>query len=473
MSSPFFDSIKLKLIVFFLGVFSVVFMTLGFFLYFELKEIVIGSVDSHMHSEITLLAGILSKEVEHGHVEEGIYEITEAASGEYATKLSGHYYQLVGSDGTILGQSPSLKLADIALPIPEPSYEPVFDGEIKWFKEEALRQVHQTFTFIQMDGVPIDITFQTADSLTESYYVLRSFRNIILIVMPIIFLIATVGIYYITSWALSNLTIFSTQVGRITASNLNERIQDDRLDMELKPLAKSFNTMLGHLEAAFLRQREFLSDASHELRTPTSVIKSLCDVTLRKPRSVVEYKEALGSINDASKKMGGIIERILQVSRLESKTFQMNMERVELSLILRDVVTLITPSAEERRVKISLEDWSGTVIGDHKRLTEAFVNVIENAVKYTPSNGSVSVSIDDTSKYAVVNVKDTGIGISDEDKDVIFERFYRVDKSRETVPGTGLGLSIVKAIIEAHHGKIEVESKVGRGTCFKISLLKQ
>ena len=116
----------------------------------------------------------------------------------------------------------------------------------------------------------------------------------------------------------------------------------------------------------------------------------------------------------------------------------------------------------------------GTVIGDHERLTEAFVNIIENAVKYTVRTAvSVSISIDDTSQYAIVNVTDTGIGISDEDRDVIFERFYRVDKSRETVPGTGLGLSIVKAIIEAHHGKLEVESEEGKGSCFKVYLLKQ
>jgi heavy metal sensor kinase len=473
MSSPFFDSIKLKLIVFFFGVFSVVFTTLGFFLYYELKEIVIGSVDAHMHSEITLLAGILTKEVEHGHVEEGIYEITEAASGEYAAPLSGHYYQLVDSKGKVLGRSPSLNLVDEFLPIVEPSYEPVYDGMIVGPNGLMLRQVHQTFTFMQIDEESVDITFQTADSLNESLYLLRSFRNIILIIMPIIFLIAIVGIYYITGWALLNLNLFSSQVGRITAHNLNERVTEDRLDLELKPLARSFNAMLGHLEAAFLRQREFLSDASHELRTPTSVIKSLCDVTLRKPREVGEYKEALGSINDASKKMGGIIERILQASRLESKTFQLNMEKVELTEILREVVKLITPSAEERGVVLSLEDWTGTVIGDHERLTEAFINIVENAVKYSVSGGSVSVSIDDTSQYAVVNVIDTGIGISDEDKDVIFERFYRVDKSRESVPGTGLGLSIVKAIIEAHHGKLEVESEEGKGSCFKVFLLKQ
>ena len=473
MSSTFFDSIKLKLIVFFIGVFSVVFTTLGFFLYFELKEIVIGSVDAHMHSEITLLAGILTKEVEHGHVEEGIYEITEAASGAYAAKLSGHYYQLVAMDGEVMGRSPSLHLAEEFLPIVEPSFDPVYAGEIKGPGGTILRQVSQTFTFMQMGDEPIDITFQTADSLEESFYVLRSFRNIILIAMPLIFLIVILGVYHITGFALGTLNIFSSQVGRITARNLNERIEENNLDLELKPLAKSFNTMLGHLEAAFLRQREFLSDASHELRTPTSVIKSLCDVTLRKPRDASEYKEAIGSINDASKKMAGIIERILQASRLESKTFQMNMQKVELSDILRDIVTLITPAAEERGVKITLEQWRGTVIGDHERLTEALINIVENAVKYTTSGGAVSVSVDDTSQYAVVNVKDTGIGISSEDREVIFERFYRVDKSRESVPGTGLGLSIVKAIIEAHHGKIEVESKEGKGSCFKVYLLKQ
>ncbi len=473
MSSSFFDSIKLKLIVFFLGVFSVVFTTLGFFLYFELKEIVIGSVDAHMYSEITLLAGILSKEVEHGHVEEGIYEITEAASGEYATKLSGHYYQLVDSDGNVMGRSPSLKLAEEFLPIVEPSFEPVYGDEIKGPNGEVLRQVSQTFTFVQMGDEPIDITFQTADSMEESIYVLGSFRNIILIAMPIIFLISIFGIYYITGWALRTLNLFSDQVGRITASNLNERVEEDKLDLELKPLAKSFNVMLGHLEAAFLRQREFLSDASHELRTPTSVIKSLCDVTLRKPRGTDEYKEAIGSINYASKKMAGIIERILQASRLESKTFQMNMERVELFEILKDIVSLITPSAEERGVSVNLEQWQGTVLGDHERLTEALVNIVENAVKYTPDGGSVTISVDDTSQYAVVNIKDTGIGISEEDMEVIFERFYRVDKSREAVPGTGLGLSIVKAIIEAHHGKLEVTSEKGKGSCFKVFLLKQ
>lgn len=468
-----FDSIKVKLIVFFLGIFSVLFASLGFFLYFELKEIVFGSVDSHMYSEITLLAGILSKEVEHGHVEEGIYEITEAASGEYATRLSGHYYQLVDSNGDVMGRSPSLKLAEEFLPIAEISFEPVYGGIITGPGGIKLRQVSQTFNFVEMDNKSIDITFQAADSMEEPLYVLGSFRNIILIVMPAIFFISIFGIYYITGWALQTLNLFSGQVRRITARNLNERVAEDKLDIELKPLAKSFNVMLGHLESAFLRQREFLSDASHELRTPTSVIKSLCDVTLRKPRETEEYKEAIGSINDASKKMAGIIERILQASRLESKTFQMNMERVELYEILKDTVSLIIPSAEERGVSVHLEQWSGTVLGDHERLTEALVNIIENAVKYTPNGGSVTVSVDDTARYAIVNIKDTGIGISEEDMEVIFERFYRVDKSREAVPGTGLGLSIVKAIIEAHHGKLEVTSEKGKGSCFKVFLLKQ
>ena len=470
-----FDSIKLKLIVFFLAIFSVVFTTLGFFLYYELKEIVFGSVDAHMHSEITLLAGILSKEVEHGHIEEGIYEITEAASGEYATKLSGHYYQLVDSEGNIIGRSPSLALAGEELPITEKSFEPVYGHTVIGPGNLPLRVVSQTFTFMELGGEYIDVTFQAADSMEDSFYLLRSFRNIILIVLPVIFLISIVGIYYITSWALRTVNVFSGKVGRITARSLNERIEEEEVDLELKPLARSFNTMLGHLETAFLRQKEFLSDASHELRTPTSVIKSLCDVTLRRPRNAGEYKEALGTINNTSKKMAEIIERILQASRLESKTFQMNMENVELPGLLTDIVELIRPTAEERGVELRLEEWHGhgTVIGDRERLIEAFVNIIENAVKYTATGGSVTVGVIDTSRYEVVRVADTGIGISDEDRDVIFERFYRVDKSREKVPGTGLGLSIVKAIIEAHHGKIEVESEEGKGTTFKVFLLKE
>jgi heavy metal sensor kinase len=470
-----FDSIKLKLIVFFLAVFSVVFTTLGFFLYFELREIVHGSVDEHMYSEITLLAGILSKEVEHGHIEEGIYEITEAASGEYATALSGHYYQLVDKDGNIIGRSPSLALADESLPLVERSFEVVYGDLLAGPGNVPLRTISQTFNFTLLDGESMEITFQAADSMEDSYYVLTSFRNIILIVLPVIFLISIVGIYYITSWALRPVNAFSEKVGRITARSLNERIGEKDLDLELKPLAKSFNVMMGHLETAFLRQREFLSDASHELRTPTSVIKSICDVTLRRPRHDEEYKEALGSINNTSKKMAGIIERILQASRLESKTFQMNMEKVELPGLLTDIVKLIRPTAEERGVELKLEEWHGhgTVIGDRERLTEAFVNIIENGVKYTGEGGSVIVGVDDTSQYEVVRITDTGIGISSEDRDVIFERFYRVDKSREAVPGTGLGLSIVKAIIEAHHGKIEVESEEGKGTTFKVSLLKE
>ncbi|MEE9543624.1 MAG: ATP-binding protein [Thermodesulfobacteriota bacterium] len=470
-----FDSIKLKLIIFFLAVFSVVFTTLGFFLYFELREIVFGSVDDHMYSEITLLAGILSKEVEHGHIEEGIYEITEAASGEYAHKLSGHYYQLVDNDGNVIGRSPSLKLADESLPIVEKSEGPIYGDILVGPNNLPLRVVSQTFTFMEMDGKYMEVTFQAADSMEESFYVLKSFRNIILIVLPLIFLISIVGIYYITSWALRTVNAFSEKVGRITARNLNERIEEGEVDLELKPLARSFNTMLGHLETAFLRQREFLSDASHELRTPTSVIKSLCDVTLRRERNDAEYKEALGTIDKTSMKMAEIIERILQASRLESKTFQMNMENVELPGLLTDIVDLIRPTAEQRGVELKLEEWHGhgMVIGDRERLTEAFVNIIENAVKYTASGGSVTVGVDDTSQYEVVRITDTGIGISSEDRDVIFERFYRVDKSREAVPGTGLGLSIVKAIIEAHHGKIDVESEEGKGTTFKVSLLKE
>ncbi len=467
-----FGSIKLKLITWFLAVFTLVFVALGLFLHYELKEIVVGSVDDHLYSEITLLAGILAKEVEHGHVEEGLYEITEAASGEYAVSLSGHYYQIVDTTGKVLGRSPSLTLGDVSLPIP-PISKDVIHINIKGpLSDIPHRSVSQTFTF-DVVGEELDLTFQAADSLEPSYYVLRSFRNMILIALPILFLISIAGLYYITRYALLPLGIFSNKIGLITARSLNERVGEKDIDAELVPIAKSFNTMLSRLEKAFTRQREFLSDASHELRTPTAVIKSHCDITLRRDRSEDEYRDALGTIMKTSTKMTAIIERIIEVSRFESKIFHLKVVKLNLMDVLREAVALIEPFAHEQGVTLTLCDLDELhILADRERVSEVFVNIIENAVKYNRQGGKVDIAVNSIEDYVCVSVSDNGIGLHEDEKDKIFERFYRVDKSRGSVPGSGLGLPIVKAIVESHRGKIEVESEPDEGTTFKICLLK-
>ncbi len=459
------DSIKLKLITWFLVVFTIIFTSLGFFLYYELKGIVIESVDEHLHSEVTFLAGILASEAEQGHIEEGVAEITRAASGSYKVALSGHYYQIV-DNGDAIGRSPSLFLADKSLRIPpEVPFEPLYETN-EGPTEGEHRMVSQAFEF---SGHVV--TFQASDSLDETYRILRSFRNIILIALPLIYLLAVSGIYFISRFALKTLNVFSKQVGQITARSLGERVEEENIDDELRPVAKSFNTMLGRLEKSFARQREFLSDASHELRTPTSVIKSRCDVTLRRERSAEEYRSAIVTIKETSARMTSIIERILDASRIESKIFSMKMARVDLSEIVSEAVKLIEPSATDSDISIHFTPSGPSMIrGDRERISEVFVNFIENAVKYNRHGGSVEIGMSSEENFAVVTVADTGIGVPEDEKERIFERFYRVDKSREMVPGTGLGLSIVKAIVESHRGRIEFDSVFGKGSTFKVYL---
>jgi len=451
------NSIKSKLILWFLSVFSILFLGLGIFLYYELKDIAIGSVDSHLHSETQLIASLI--EVEHGEVE---LELKGAAIGDYALPFSGHYYQIVSSDNNIIVKSPSL--IDKSLPFATEKISQALT--ILGPKGEDLRLMNHP---VQLStGI---VMIQAAESLEDIYRLLRSFRNIIIVTFPILFILSGAGIMIITGMSLKTLNIFSRKVSAITEKNLNERIEEKDVDKELKLLATSFNNMMARIEDAFIKQRQFLSDASHELRTPTSVIKSYCDVTLKKERNKNEYEEALTVIRDASERMALLIQKILDVARFESKNVLLKKEIVDIGQILSNAYKLMRPLANEKGIEILLQDGKEmNISGDRERLAELFINLLDNAIKYNKKDGRVVLSSTVKDGFAVITISDTGIGIPAEHFNKIFDRFYRIDKSRGSVSGTGLGLSIVKAIVDAHGGKIEVKSKAGEGSEFKIML---
>ncbi|MBI5892823.1 MAG: GHKL domain-containing protein [Deltaproteobacteria bacterium] len=452
-----FNSIKSKLFLWFLVVFSILFLGLGIFLYYKLEDIAVGSIDNHLHAETQLLASLL--DVEENRIE---WELEKAQVGDYTVPFSGHYYQIALSNQVIIAKSPSL--ANESLPLPLEKTARILT--IKGPKGEPLRLMNYPVRFPTRT-----IIIQAADSLADTYSLLRSFKTIILIILPVTFIISSIGVIMITSLSLRTLSGFSNRVSRITEKNLNERIEEKGVDKELLPLAASFNNMMTRIEDAFIKQRQFLSDASHELRTPTSVIKSYCDVTLKKERNKNEYEEALNVIRDASERMALLIQKILDISRLETKDILLKKEVIDIGAILNNVYKLMLPIAEENNIEILLNNGKKVdVSGDRERLTELFINLIDNAIKYNKKGGKVIISSEMENGFIIITISDTGIGISDEHLDKIFDRFYRVDKSRGEVSGAGLGLSIVKAIIDAHNGKIEVKSRTGEGSEFKIML---
>ncbi|TAN62570.1 HAMP domain-containing protein [bacterium] len=463
-----FNSIKIKLVVWFLAVFSIVFIGLEVFMYYKLESVVVSLVDDHLKSTTNSLANLLTVEDEHGQIAMGLAEVAQATTGDYAEKLSGHYYQIYNQAGQILVRSPSLSLAGASLPVSQESMTPLYDSVVGPENRE-MRMITQSFKYSSM-GV---LTFQAAESLDQTNRLMKSFKDIVMIIFPAIFIICTVGVLVITNWALRSLRAFTAKISQITEENLSDRVDEKGMATELEPLALSFNTMLSQLEGSFARQKQFLSNASHELRTPTSIIKSFCDVMLTRERNTEDYKEAIRKIGDTVNRMCDIINRLLVVSRFDTKGIEVKSARIDLKDILKDVLKLIEPSAVAKAVNIGLSGGNIIIRGDREGLTEVFSNIIENAIKYNRSGGSVDITVGEDNGNAVITVEDTGIGISAGETDKIFDRFYRVEASRTVTVGSGLGLSIVRTVVEAHGGKIDVKSEVGKGSVFTITLPKK
>ncbi len=463
-----FNSIKLRLALLFLLIFSLVFAGLEFFQYRELKSAGLHLVDDHLRSSNQTLANILTIEESHGQIKDELQELNQTATGEYAMKLSGHYYQITAASGPeALARSPSLSLAGAHLPFLQPSAEPRYDT-ITGPDGQTLRMITQNYRF--RAGV---LVFQTAESLDDVSRLASSFRDLGIVIYPVLIIICGIAVFIISSWALHPIKAFSAKLSRITEANLGERVEEKGLAAEIKPLAADFNTMMGRLEASFTRHKQFLSDASHELRTPTSIIKSFCDVTLGRARSADDYRDAIRKISDTVNRMCGIINRILVISRLDSLGMRFSPSRVDLPETLKDVVRLIGPVAAGKGVAITLERGNASVRGDREGLIEVFTNLVENAVKYNRQGGSVHITAAEEAGAAVVTVRDTGIGIPADEINNIFDRFYRVDASRSQTVGSGLGLSIVRSIVEFHGGSIDVKSAVGTGSEFTIRLPKE
>ncbi len=460
-----FNSIKIKLVVLFIAVFSFFFAGIEVFLYYELEGLVVNLADEHLKSEVETLANmIIVEEEQHAELAAELLELASAATGVYAEKLSGHYYQIVSPDGTVIVRSPSLSKADASLPVvpgsQTPDYRTVIGPD-----NAPLRLI--TRTYVLAGGA---MTFQAADSLADTYRLLSSFRNVVLALFPVAFALCGIGVFIVTGFALKPLKDFSSGIDRVTGENLNERIEEKGLAMELKPLANDFNTMLGRLEESFSRQKQFLSNASHELRTPTTIIKSLCDVTLGRERTAEHYREAIARIKESVDRMCELIDRTLVISRLDTRSAQLKHEKIDLMDVMKNVIRIIEPSAERKSIAISLSGAPAVVKADREGLIQVFTNIVENAIKYNVQDGRIDIGITGGNGMAKVRVEDTGTGIPAGEMDRIFDRFYRVDATRNVTVGSGLGLSIVRSIVEAHGGRVEVESEPGKGSVFTVCL---
>jgi heavy metal sensor kinase len=293
----------------------------------------------------------------------------------------------------------------------------------------------------------------------------------LVIAVPLALAVAAGGGIFLARRALKPVDKIAQTAQEIEENDLSQRINVHTKD-ELGRLAATLNEMIGRLQGAFQRQKQFTSDASHELRAPLAVIEAESSLALQKERPPSDYRQSLETISQEARQMSSLIQQLLILARADAGKEQWDFTEVDLGKLTTNLSTDIEVLCQEKGLNFQLGQPQDLVVrGDEARLRELFMNLLDNAIIYTPSPGTVSVSLRREGQMAVVAIKDTGVGIPAEDIPFIFERFYRVDKSRSRADGgIGLGLAICQHIAEAHGGKIEVESQVGVGSTFSVWL---
>lgn len=318
-----------------------------------------------------------------------------------------------------------------------------------------------------------DYDLEVAASTQQFDRSLERFRELLYALAPLFLLLAAIGGHLLSRRALAPVDQLTHAARSIGAQDLSQRLLVPHTGDELERLAGTLNEMLGRLEAAFQRVTQFTADASHELRTPVSVMRTNAEITLRKPRSEAEYREALSRILDESEKVSRMIEQLLLLARADSASGLLPMTRNNLAIAFENACREARILAEAKHLGFSesLPESPLWVQGDPGSLERLFMILLDNAVKYTASGGKIEVRLGSDDGFAIAEIRDTGTGIAPEDTSRVFDRFYRADRSRSRESGgTGLGLAIGKWIAEAHRGEIRVESALGKGSTFQVRI---
>ena len=322
-----------------------------------------------------------------------------------------------------------------------------------------------------LENDKVEYIVQVASPLDSTETALATLRLTLFVLFPITVLLTGIMGALLAKLTLRPVDSMIRTIHDITAENMKLKLTIPDTRDEIMKLAETFNDMLSRLDRAFTSQKQLFEDLSHELKTPLTVLKGEFEVMLKKMRSKEEYESLLKSGLEEIDKISKLADNLLMLASFESKRILPDRKRLDLGLLLQAAVNSAGKLANQKSVEIALSGVSGGIVinGDEQQLKLMVLNLVDNAVKYTPSGGRVTVSFEHGKEAVRIKVSDTGRGIAGNELPHIFDRFYRVEKSRSS-GGFGLGLSIAKSIAEAHDGHIEVASTVGSGTSFTITL---
>lgn len=408
---------------------------------------------------------------------ESIQKVIERTSPRGPTEIKEELEELAGlwagaglievADGShhLIIQSPAFQHPFLGLPAPAGHKITYFTDNLEDVQYRIAAQIIEVggFTFYIRAAVPTEPFDQALDR----------FRLILQWTLPALVIIASLAGYWLSRRALSPVNEIIETARSIGIQSLSRRLTVPEPHDELRRLTETLNDMLGRIESSVKRITQFTADASHDLRTPVALIRTSAELALRRSRSEQEYRETLARILATSEETTGLIENLLTLARADAHATDIEFQPTALAPYLERALDQTRVLAYAKDIRIS-EDVSAStplVMANGGALERLFLMLLENAVKYTEKGGSIHVHCNGGPEKALVEIRDTGIGISEKDLPHIFERFYRADQARSREPGgAGLGLAIARWIVDIHGGSIEASSQPGQGTTVQVSL---
>lgn len=383
-------------------------------------------------------------------------------------KPKGKFIQIIDPTGKIGAKMNDME-TDV-VPVPYSTIEKGAKGEIVYETVENANSRIRIVTIPIIENNQVS-RIQVGSSLADFDETMKKLFIIMVIGIPTSLSVIVVFGYFMAKKSLKPVDQIRKAAVKISSTNLEERIDIKGRKDELGRLAETFNAMIARLKDSFQRINQFSIDVSHELKTPLTILKGETEVVLRKERNNGEYKNLLQSNLEEIDRMAQIIDDLLLLSKADSQDIKLNIGNISLRDLVSDVCVNMKLFADKKDIALVVDDLADVrMAGDELKLRRMLWNIMENGIKYTQQGGIVTVSSYTNNGYVCINVKDNGIGISNDDIKYIFDRFYRADRSRKRESGSGLGLSISKWIAEAHKGFIEVVSQPSKGSQFLIKL---
>lgn len=456
-------SIRFRLTFWFVSILAVAILLISLALYFGLRQALLGNVDQTLRLAAERSVQVTAQSA----VDPALSPIERARALTYIAIAP---VRLLLLDGSVTQTDP---LFPSDVPVDPNALAAASRGESLYETISSTTGQHRLLTApLSADGRRFAV-IQVAQSLNTELATLRSLRNLLLIAVPVTLLFASVGGVILGQNAFAPMERVRRDVEAIIADDdLSHRVGKELIEDEVGLLAQTFDRLLERIESAMARERQFSADASHELRSPLTALKGELSVTLARERTAEDYRRVLHDLEDTVDEMSHLVEDLLALSR--STAGVLHMQEFDLSELLDQIGERMGVLTEARGLQLAWRAAESpmTVTADRIKIQRLLTNLVDNAIRYTPRGGVITVHARRHDSHVAIEVVDTGIGIAAEHLPHVFERFYRADnaRTREGAGGSGLGLAIADAIVRAHGGDISITSTLGRGSTFTVQL---